>query len=123
MENLADIKFSDDLLDLDIDFEDKSTYTHNGSIVPRVTHILKACLDDSNLIKWAGNIPPSMYNNISDGAKRVGTEVHEQIDYFLNNGVSNVDFFNPLLSSKDMDKVDTAVHNFKAWYNRLKLIR
>ena len=116
---LSEIKYSDDLLDLEIEIND-STYEHNGIVVPRVTKILSATLDSSGLIKWAGNVPPSMYNNISDGAKRIGTEVHAQIDRFLNDP-STTDFFfyNPVLSPKDEDKVITAVNNFKEWYYRL----
>ncbi|MBR6289446.1 MAG: PD-(D/E)XK nuclease family protein [Acholeplasmatales bacterium] len=113
---LTEIKFSEDLLDLDIEIDD-STYEYNGVIVPRVTKILSATLDSNALIKWAGNIPPSMYNNISDGAKRIGTEVHAQIDRFLNDP-TNKDFFfyNNLLSSREEDKVITALNNFKSWY-------
>ena len=109
MNNLTKINYAEDLLEFNIDIND-STYEFNGIVVPRVTKILSACLDDSGLISWAGNIAPSMYRNISEGAKRIGTETHNKIENFIlyNTGQSNTEdcpYLNPFLEYRDIEKI------------------
>ena len=60
-----------------------SVYTYDYYLVPRVTHIINACKDQSGLIEWASNITREKYDSIRDMALSVGTVVHELIDNFL----------------------------------------
>lgn len=123
MRELSKIEFAEDLLEFNIDITD-SMYEYNGIIVPRVTKILSATLDDSNLISWAGNIMPAVYRNISDGAKRIGTETHHKIENFLNyqmgkSDIEDAEFLNQFLQFNDVEKINRAYNNFKGWYYRL----
>lgn len=94
-------------------------YEFNEVGVPRVSHILEACRDQSNLITWAAGIPEYLYNNIRNKALTVGTEVHHKIENYLRYifGQSDVEDIINLEDQKDsyQEEIDIAYGNFKNW--------
>ena len=103
-------------------FRESTDYNYNGFPVPRVTHILRACTDQSGLISWAASMNYHAYKNIKEKALTVGTVVHEMIDNYLRFivGESKVEDDYPFIYSELSDSykmtADQAYENFKNWY-------
>ena len=125
MEN--NIYLDNDLLELE-GIEEARTkiwdhYIHNELRVPRVTHIIKQCVDQTNLIAWAAKVGYSKQNYYRNKALEIGTAVHELIDRYLMSKYVYHDEFTVDYSEYMEDyrsSIYNCIENFKLWCKRLE---
>lgn len=89
------------------------TYTYNGIAIPRVSNIIKSCVDQEPLIRWVGHVGYKA-NTIRETALKVGNVVHELVEHFLLTGEddeSKFKFIGPALERA----IKTSYNNFKNW--------
>lgn len=92
-------------------------YKYNGIGVPRVTHILDACIDHSGLMHWAAKLGEQEMARVRRESLDVGSIVHEMIDNYLINGTDLE--LDSRIPKSYIDKIMTAYNNFKKWNKRL----
>lgn len=98
-----------------------STYDFNGLKVPRVSNILKTCLDQEFLINWAARVGIKKMESIRNTATIVGSTTHELIENYLLTGkdkdVNELDI-SPFL----LEQVLNSYNNFKKWKLHLEIL-
>lgn len=118
-ENILDWSSVEDIALLDDNYRNNNfdTYFYNGIGVPRVSNILKECINKEYLIKWAGRVGIKEMEAQQTKACTIGSMVHEKIENFLLTGTDkNVSYKVP----KDYNQyIEKAYNNFKNWYNNL----
>lgn len=101
--------------DRDLNFE--SDYIYNGRIIPRVTKILSRCIHNDKLMYWANNLgfKHKSYQKTLNQAANIGTQCHNNIDYFLENN-----------SHELPDDIDYSAVNaytsFRQWFDDINLL-
>lgn len=98
-----------------------STYDFNGLKVPRVSNILKTCLDQEYLINWAARVGFKKMESIRETATTIGSAVHELIEHFLLTG-SDKDVAELKISPFLQDQVLRSYNNFKQWKLHLEIL-
>lgn len=93
------------------------TYFFNGLPVPRVSEILKKCINKEYLIWWAARVGSKNMTAIRNKAAYIGTLVHKKIEHYLLTGKEDFDLSN--LEDNVIRQVDTSFKNFKLWLQRL----
>jgi hypothetical protein len=105
---------------LDEKYRDKhfDYYSYNGIGVPRVTNILKQCINREFLITWAAKLGYQKYFFEKNKATTIGTRTHELIEEFLTTGkfAENIFYKTPPSMKKN---VSIAFDNFKEWMNTM----
>lgn len=89
------------------------TYSFNGKPVPRVTKILSRCIHSDGLMYWANSLgfKKQSYRETLSAAAEVGTQCHNNIDAFLENGSHK---------EKGMNwQAQNAYRSFRLWYDGL----
>lgn len=102
----------------DINILKKGKYYYNDQPVPRVTEILSSTIHDEYLMEWANRIglyQRKKYQDERDRAAMIGTNVHEQIEYFLKYNVKNEERL--LLDNKAINSIENGLSSFMLWYN------
>jgi len=115
------INFNEDVLEFEGTLEQRNKwdyYNHNGTPVPRMTHILKSVSGNDNLILYAARLGISRYNSTSEANLKIGSLTHEKIENFLINGtdIDNIPIF---MNTQYKNQIETSYNNFKNWYNRV----
>ena len=90
-----------------------NVYNFYGMGVPRVSQILKECINKEYLLMWAAKIGQKEMFAVKNKATKIGTIVHEMIENFLING-NDLDV-SYKCSPMFMDEILRAYSNFKDW--------
>lgn len=90
-------------------------YTHDGVDVPRVTRILKACISNEGLVKWASRVGYKKMEMYRNNALESGSLCHSLIEDYING--NHID----MILSGDTVTRDAlmAFNNFKSWFSNL----
>lgn len=112
---------SDDVFGLDIIEKYRKdsfdTYYFNGLPVPRVSEIIKKCINKEYLIWWAARVGSKNMMTIQNKATYVGTLVHRKIEHYILTGEE--DFKLSTFDEYIIRQVNTSFKNFKLWLQRL----
>lgn len=112
---------SDDVFGLDIIEKYRKdsfdTYYFNGLPVPRVSEIIKKCINKEYLIWWAARVGSKNMMTIQNKATYVGTLVHRKIEHYILTGEE--DFKLSTFDESIIRQVNTSFKNFKLWLQRL----
>lgn len=112
---------SDDIFGLDIIEKYRKdtfdTYYFNGLPVPRVSEIIKKCINKEYLIWWAARVGSKNMMAIQNKATYVGTLVHRKIEHYILTGEE--DFKLSTFDESIIRQVNTSFKNFKLWLQRL----
>ena len=98
--------------------ENFDTYTFYNVPVPRVSNILKECISKEYLMKWAASIGTKAMYAQQKKATTIGTIVHELIERYLNNDVSEYDYKHKTPNSY-LYSIEKAFNNFLLWEKNL----
>lgn len=112
---------SDDVFGLDIIEKYRKdsfdTYYFNGLPVPRVSEIIKKCINKEYLIWWAARVGSKNMMTIQNKATYVGTLAHRKIEHYILTGEE--DFKLSTFDESIIRQVNTSFKNFKLWLQRL----
>ena len=88
-----------------------STYTYEGTIVPRVTEIISKCVHSDSLMYWANSLgfKRQSYKKTLAKAADIGTECHETIDSFLSDELDDTIVFTHY-------EANCAYESFQQWW-------
>ena len=72
-----------DVLEINNQFD--SSYTYNGNIVPRVTHIISSCMHEDYIVQWANSLgfKHKSYKETLNWYADYGTIVHESLEKYI----------------------------------------
>ena len=130
IDNNIEVYYENDILELEgIDYAREhlwNVYENNEINVPRVTHIIKTCTDQSGLIEWAAKVGYKKQEYYRNKATDIGTAVHELIDRYLLWYVSpdsyhtefKVDYYE--YPDDQRESIFNALENFKYFCDKLK---
>ena len=93
-----------------VNFDDLDPkYVYNGKIVPRVTQIISRTINEEYIVQWANRLGlrGQKYNQTLEKAASYGTEAHDLIDVYLNNGF--------------VYSYNIAFQSFKKWWDIIKI--
>ena len=95
------------------------SYTFQDRRIPRVTDIVKTCMDNSGLIKWANRLglyDHMNYDKYMDAVSSIGTEAHKCIESFISNSYKDVSEDQPL---NIMQEARNAYLSYQSWFSNL----
>ena len=93
-------------------------YDYKGIGVPRVTNILKQCVNNEFLIAWAAKLGKQKYFYEKNKATTIGSRTHELIEEYLTTGRFAENIFYKIPPSLKKN-VSIAFDNFKEWMDNL----
>lgn len=96
-----------------------SPYKYMGNNVPRVTKVL-SFINDEYIIPWAnyiGYYKRIKYKDEMEKSCFIGSNVHEGIEYFLQNKIINEEKLLSINNIDTMNKIKNGIESFKLWYN------
>lgn len=91
----------------------QSDYVFDGRVVPRVTNILARTIHDDYLLDWANSLgfKRKSYRKVLGKSADLGTDVHEYISFYLNNGK---------YPSKELcNEAENCIDSFDYWWEKI----
>lgn len=112
--NLQDIFFYLDRIKTGYRKKNFDYYNFYGMNVPRVTHIIEACINNNGLMNWASTVGKEEVKRVRDESLYIGSKTHEMIEYYLINrkDPEDISYKTP---KNYYQKIMTSYNNFKAW--------
>lgn len=107
-------------MNIELDIHD-SSYTYNGKVVPRTTHILSSMLHEEYLMQWAnvlGLYKRKKFEEERDKAAFIGSCAHESIEYYMKNSSYNLESFN-IKDIQSYNMVENAIKSYILWYETI----
>ena len=104
---------------INIENED-SSYEYNGTIVPRVTHILQTFNEDDRLMYWANSLGfrRIKYKDALNRAATIGTHIHNGIEkYIETNSYLVIDDIHSNARHENFSEIDNGIRSFIEWYD------
>jgi hypothetical protein len=108
-----------DSIDKNYREENFDTYKFYNIPVPRVSNILKECINKEYLVKWAASIGIKAMYSQQKKATTIGTIVHELIERYLNNNNKEEYNYKSKVPYSYLHSIEKSFNNFLLWEKNL----